>query len=518
MLKTLNFLCLIFFLSCNSEVDILLKELASTDGGSNVTPGLTVSLTGTQFSSSWLTGSGGPFTSLVADEISGKLIEDPNGGAYLAFITSSGIIEANGSRDLVLIRYSQTGAIEWTRHYGQVSMNSGTGYGDEGLGTSVANSIFEIFNDDGSLTLVTSTRTHAFDTLDGQDILLINISKTDGSINWGKQLGQTVSNNNSTEQVYGAHRVGNNIFVVGQTNGDFGGDGNSTSLDIFMAKLDMNGNLISSHQVIQNADATGATGSDRVYSSAVTSDGIILGAYGVQKLFSASGDTSYKPTLVKFDFNFTQQWAYAFGDTDPAGVGIVDGDRMYQFYSIVVDSSNNIYAGGKASSGTGVLAFKEDCSHDCSVVLSVQNDGTPRWLSHIGDTTTGTGDFVGNTAGHEISAIAVNSDGVYFTGHTQGTLLDTKSGLTDTSVFVGKINKDTGAHIWGDQLGTTKYSGAYFPDAAQVDHQRPSSIAISNNKVVVTGFTEGKLTEAIEGGRDLFLFSWDEVSGVLDAL
>lgn len=510
-------LYLIFFLmlsSCISQVDVTLLP-KSISGGGNSTPGLTSDLSGYHMGASWLTGSGGPLNSLVGEERGFNIYPDPLGGAYFVGYSSSSFIEANANRDIILLRYNSNATLAWVKHYGTTTLASNTS-GEAMYGANQTDRAPElVFDNSANPIIVASTQSSLYDTVDSLDVFLMSVSRTDGSVNWGQQFGQTVSANNSQDIVISAKRTGNKILIGCVTNGDFAGNGAGGNDDILFIETDLSGNYLSSHQVNTRAVGGASISNERLYAMEVVSDGILISGLAPNNVFSGTGGTTFSAFLVKLNFSYAIQWAYTFGDNDPAGLGIVDGSKLYILNMLKTDSSGNIYTAGYANSGTGVNAFKEDCSNTCSVVLSLNSAGTSRWVTQFGATTVGAGaPFIGNTANDQITHLFVNDDGLFFAGYTQGHLFDTKVG-TDTSVTLGKLNSTTGSVEWADQLGDSKY-GTEFLAGSHTSHERPTSIYVFGDKVYVSGWTENNTAQANEGVRDNFVFTWDKSTGAMD--
>jgi hypothetical protein len=122
-----------------------------------------------------------------------------------------------------------------------------------------------------------------------------------------------------------------NIYITGSTFGDLDGNTSAGLLDVFLAKFDSSGNLLSIQQF-------GTTGNDIGYGVAVASAGNVYVTGSTAGTLGASAFGSLDVFLTKFDSSgtplFIQQFGTPFND-----VG----------YGIAVDSSNNAYITGSTA-------------------------------------------------------------------------------------------------------------------------------------------------------------------------
>ncbi|EQC51481.1 hypothetical protein [Bacteriovorax sp. DB6_IX] len=512
---------LLFLVSCHGHVDFDVASSSSSsnesnDSGTSYTPGLTQNLSGFHMGASWLTGSSGPFSDLTGEDRGFSIHSDPRGGAYLLGFSTSDLVEANANKDLILIRYNADASLDWVKHYGSVTLPNNTA-GEAVFSANQTDRAPEmVFDDSDNPIIVVSTQSALYDTLDSLDVALINVNRTNGSIIWGKQYGQSISSANSQDYVISARKSGSKIYIACVTNGAFAGNTHGGNDDVLIIEADLNGNYLTSHQFNTRAVGGAATSNERVYAMEVVSDGLIFSGISANNVWSATGGTTFAAFLVKTNFSYTTQWSYTFGDNAPTGLGINNSGKLYLLNSLEVDSSGNIYAGGYASAGTGGTGLKEDCSAECSVVLSLTSSGASRWLTHFGVTTSASSPFVANTANDQITNIHVTDEGLYFVGYTQDDLFDTKNSTTNTSVTVGKLNKDTGAIIWGDQLGDSKY-GSEFLAGSHTSHERPTDLYVFGDRLLVSGWTMNSTSETNQGSRDNFVFSWNKSTGAMDS-
>ncbi|OUS00163.1 hypothetical protein A9Q84_02985 [Halobacteriovorax marinus] len=506
-----HILAILLLTSCNGSIDITsptgsnsISSGASTAPG---TPGLTADLSGVQIGNAFLTGNGGPFADLSANEELGLWVEDPKGGLFLVGATSSDMLETHAGRDIVVTHFNADGTVDWYRHYGTTSLANNTGDERPYYGTT---------DNDGNLIIFGDTSSSLVGTRDSTDVFSIEVSRTDGTVTWVKQLEQTYSANATADNVIGGDRVGDRIFILGKVNGSYINAGGGLN-DIFIHEFDLEGNRVSSTQMNNNLIQAGAAGGAETPTAIVAlSDGIVVTGISREDFASATGAGTYNYFVIKTDFSYNWQWSFTFGEDEPVAFGITDGNN-FTLRALAKDSSDNIYLGGHAS-GSGGLAFLENAPSNASVILSLTSAGAARWGRQFGAVTSGAAPFIANNANDEIYELKVTDDGVFFAGHTQGDLFDNDANTANTNIITGLLNKDTGAVIWGDQLGTAKYAGAYFAPANQSNHERPTDIIVTNGKLLMLGYTQGTVADTNAGNKDFLYLSYDKLTGVLDAL
>ncbi len=267
-----------------------------------------------------------------------------------------------------------------------------------------------------------------------------------------------------------------------------------TNTDIFVSKLDKNGNYLWAHGI-------GGTGQDASggIAAAPNGDVYVTGTFAVSDFGSIDfdpGTQSFPMTsnglsdifICKFKANGDFAWAVKIG-----GTGNESGPR------IVLDDQENIYVTGFF---TGVVDFDPGTGTSnlgsgttvSGFVLKLNKDGVYQWASNIGAGGRGIAlDQAGNilVTGSFSATVDFNPDPSLVNNLT----------ASSTDVFVLKLN-NAGGYVWAVKLGGT---GA---DAG-------TAIAVGNNNNVYTvgtfnataDFDPGPLTEnlASSGSTDIFI-------------
>ena len=139
-------------------------------------------------------------------------------------------------------------------------------------------------------------------------------------------------------------------------------------------------------------------------------------------------------------------------------------------HSVDIDSANNIYLGGHDSDGS------EGNAH----VVKFDASGTELWRTPMG--------------GGYGAAVAVNSNGVYLTGQTDGDLAGTNKGYTDP--WLAKFDT-SGTELWRTQVGSDQI-------------EMSNSVAVdSAGCAYMTGFTQGDLAGPYQGDNDAWIAKFD---------
>jgi len=330
---------------------------------------------------------------------------------------------------------SAIGARRFSAHFGSALDETGESIAINSAGTVLLGGSIQSIVDFGTGPVMPSG---------GDDAVVVKFD-SNGTALWTKVYGDA-SSQTITDVAFDS--LGN-VLITGQFEGsiDFGG-GPLTSAggnDIFVAKLDANGNHLWSKRF---GDASTQTGGkiaiDR--SNNVLIAGNFEGAvdFGGGPLTSAGG---IDICLAKLDLNGDHVFSKRFGSA---------GDQLCG--DLAVDGADNIYLtggfSGSVNFGGGILT-----SAGLNDVYLAKLDvaGT-----HVFSTR------YGNASDQTSSGIAVNSTGVAITGTFDGSIdfgggLLTSAGSTD--VFVAQFST-AGAHIWSGGFGNsgTQQSGGICND------------------------------------------------------
>lgn len=281
-----------------------------------------------------------------------------------------------------------------------------------------------------------------------------------------------------------------NAYITGTFRGTMNIGGQSLIsnglLDVFMAKLDLNGNFV------WQKSFGSSTGSDL----AVDVDGDALGNIYVTGMFSqninfgngislnagASDDDFF---VAKFDANGICQWAK---------MGI--GNATDYGNEIIVTPDNQILTIGFANKGiTFENTILSNATNYGMFVSKHNSNGVLQWAKLFSAT--------GEVAGRGISADA--SGNALIAGTFKGTLTLGTTSLTATStngdVFVAKLDA-SGNTLWAKKFGQT---GENY--ARGIDSDGEGNIYVSG--VYDTQISFGSLNLSSNGQKDIFLAKFD---------
>jgi len=272
---------------------------------------------------------------------------------------------------------------------------------------------------------------------------------------WSRTL-----NTAKADKIFGsATDTNGNLFVVGSTGGDLGGEINTSGAnDLFLTKYDSAGKVVWQHLLGSQADAKG-------FAVATDSAGnVIVTGQASGKLTGGSIGGSGDAFVTKFDSAGQEKWTRQ--------ISPLSGDAAF---SIAVDSSDNIFIAGMtdaAISGDVTPAGGRD-----AFVTKLDSTGAKVYDQQFG--TSGT---------DQASGVAVDNAG---------------------NVFVSSvINGDAVVRKYADSASTTPTwevnLGAIGSDGTT------GNLVVSGGKVYVTGTTSnaalaGTIVSAHNGGTDAFV-------------
>ncbi|MBK8618544.1 MAG: SBBP repeat-containing protein [Anaerolineales bacterium] len=290
-------------------------------------------------------------------------------------------------------------------------------------------------------------------TNEGSNDIFVSKLNSSGDFVWAKSMGGTSSDEGHDITVDSS----GNVYITGTFSNtvDFDpgvGIANLTSagsVDIFVSKLDNNGNFLW-------AKSVGGTGYDTVYDSIVDSSGNVYttGFFsgtadfdpeaGVTNLTSVgSGDIF----VSKMNSSGNFVWAKSMGGTtDDGGFGIT------------VDSSSNVYITG-AFSGTavfnpGIATVSLTSVGNVDIfICKLDSSGDFLWAKGMG----------GIDYEQSNSIIIDTSGNIYITGYFKSTVdFDPGAGTSNLTsmgsgdVFISKLD-NTGDFVWARSMGKTGY-------------------------------------------------------------
>ncbi len=252
----------------------------------------------------------------------------------------------------------------------------------------------------------------------------------------------------------------------------------SGDCDIFVAKLDSSGNWLGANQA-------GGTGEDYGFSIAIDSSGNSyvtgyfqgIAYFGTTTLTSSGGDDIFVATLNN---GGNWQWAQKAGGTSPD-----------YGYGIAIDSSGNSYVTGYfySTASFGTTTLTSSGNYDI-FVAKLDSDGNWLWANQAGGTSWDYG-----------LGIAIDSSGnSYVTGYFQGTASFGTTTITSSGnydIFVAKLDSD------GSWLGANQAGGTGRDDARSIATD-------SSGNCYVTGLFEetasfGNIIFESSGNYDIFV-------------
>ena len=296
---------------------------------------------------------------------------------------------------------------------------------------------------------------------------------SEGNQQWTQSLGTLTLDNSFNLDVDDS----GNVYLSGYTLGDLGGPnaGEFTagllpipSTDAWIVKYDSEGNQ-------QWLKQFGSENYDEAFAIATDSKGNV---YTSGWTFGDLGGTNagfYDVWVAKYNSDGNQQWLTQFGTSD------------YDWsWDAATDNEDNLYITGWTLADLGGANAG---SYD-GWVTKYNSDGNQLWLKQFGTE----GDDVARGIDFD------DSGNFYLTGYTDADFGGSNAGSYDT--WVAKYDSD-GNQLWKQQFGTS-----------EIDN--PFDIAVnSNDRVFVTGFTEGSLGATNVGSYDAWLAELYSVDGSL---
>src|SRR5208282_1199602 len=150
-----------------------------------------------------------------------------------------------------------------------------------------------------------------------------------------QSLGTTTvapSSGNTTVQSSVVDSQGN-VYVVGNATGNFGGQLNQASQDVYLSKYDSAGGLLWS-------ELLGSTGTSSAYSLALNPQGgvVVSGSSTAPLTTTSVDDTNTDSFVASYDANGNENW-----------VQQIPTLNNNQANAVAVDSQGNVYIGGSVT-------------------------------------------------------------------------------------------------------------------------------------------------------------------------
>jgi hypothetical protein len=300
---------------------------------------------------------------------------DASGNIYVTGSTEGGL-DGNthvGGSDLILVKYDPSGNKQWTRQMGTTS-------DDRGRGVAV---------DSGGNIYVTGDTKGGLDgntNVGSSDLFLVKYDASGNKL-WTRQLG-TASNDGGENVTVD----GENVYVIGGTQGGLDGNTNIGNADLILVKYDSAGNKQWTRQLgtvsIEIGTGVATDGSGNIYVTGATLGGLDGNPN--------TGDMDL--ILVKYDPSGTKQWTRQLGTASrEMGVGVA------------TDGGGNIYVTGATLGG---LDGNTNAGDADLILVKYDPSGTKQWTRQLGTSSDDSG-----------TDVAVDNVGnIFVTGSTEGGL------------------------------------------------------------------------------------------------
>ena len=293
-----------------------------------------------------------------------------------------------------------------------------------------------------------------------QDMLLMKVDAA-GRKQWSRLLGSADNDSASGVSV----DSNGNVYVAGYSDGNFDNKTNSGDQDMFLVKFDVAGSKQWS-RLFGTSDLDVATGVSIDSSSNVYVVGYSNGNFD-NKTNSGSRDI----LLIKFDVAGSKQWSRLFGTSSYDMTG-----------GVSIDSSGNVYVVGYSN---GNFDNKTNLGRSDMFLVKFDAAGRKQWSR-----------LLGTPASDWATGVSVDSSGnVYVAGHSNGDF-DNKTNSGSHDMFLVKFDA-TGSKQWSRLLGSSKW-----------DTTKGVSVDSSGN-AYVTGLSVGNFDGKTNANGSMFLVKFD---------
>jgi hypothetical protein len=199
---------------------------------------------------------------------------DSSGNVYCGGYTSGSMGEANGGgTDVVIVKLNSSGVLKWITQFGAVTKAApgGSNAGSEACDDLVLDSSRNIYC--AGATSGAMVEAHGGGD---QDAIVIKLNSS-GDVEWATQFGAVTKapgGSNAGNEFFYALTLDEkrNLYLAGNTNGSMG-EANGGAYDIFVTKLNSQGNLVWLTQFGQVTNYPGASSSATEYAWGISIDG-----------------------------------------------------------------------------------------------------------------------------------------------------------------------------------------------------------------------------------------------------
>ena len=394
----------------------------------------------------------GSFGSSTVEEVN-SICSDNLGNSYVtgSFISTIDFdfgvgtyeIEPIGGADMFIVKYTNSGELDWCKHVGNLLDVSGYEiYWDE-TGNLYITGYFN-----GTVDFDPGAEVFELTTLGSGDCFILKLD-TDGNFVWAKSFGDGLTDfgRKITTDASG------NIYTTGTYQGtvDFDpGVGvfditSNGEQDVFIQKLNSAGEFIWTKSI-------GGAAEDRVFSVNVDDlervyiSGVFEGTIDLDPnvgVFPMTSNGLFDGYIAKLDADGSFIWGVQIGGTSQDFV-----------YSSTLDDFGNIYSTGyfintvDFDPSAGILNLTSNGGPDI-FIQKLDTHGNLMWVKSVG-----------GTDGDRGNSIALDTENnVYVTGYFSLTMdLDPGAGifsrtsLGETDIFIQKLNS-SGSFVWAKTLG-----------------------------------------------------------------
>lgn len=377
---------------------------------------------------------------------------DAGGNVYVVG-NSDGDLDGNAHSgiDLFLVKYDSS--LSWTRQFGAAEADKGWSVAADGSGhiylTGTTQGSFDGFTNPSPGTA---------------DIFLLNYTST-GDHLWVKQAGTTVVDEGKGVAVDGS----GNAYLAGYTaTGGWIGDGVPSpagSDDIFLRKYDGNGNKLWSKQA-------GSSFSDQAFCTTVSGTSVYIAGTTLGILGDGGQSGNGKDIFLMMNSSITGSMVWS------KQIGTLSSDSLT---SMATDTAGNVYIAGYTAGWLDDVAGSNGGYNDIYIMKYAAN-GSRLWSTQ----TPSAGDDYAH-------GIAVDADG---NAYVAGSTSPAAGGVTDIVLTKYDVN---GSLLWSKQTGSAGYEEA-----------RGVAISSSGAEIYIAGNTNSSLDGNMNAGNyDMFLMKYD---------
>lgn len=293
------------------------------------------------------------------------------------------ILSPIGYADIFVVKLNNNGVLQWVNQFGDAQGYNNVGEGNSIFVDSLSN-IYLTGTFDGNFDFDPGVNTHILSSNGDMDIFVAKLDPN-GNLVWAKSVGSTQEDNALGIVV----NSNGDIFTTGSFKGtvDFDpGQGNSymTAIffEIFVWKLDNNGNFIWSCQMSGGNNATGIA-IDLDLASNIYITGNFRGTVDFdpgQSVYALTGDYDFDGFICKLDSSSNFQWVQQIGANGT--------DRGFDIH--VVDST--VLVTGTFEELVNfdtppAYHYLNSGSYDDVYILSTGLDNELNWVKHITSNT-----------------------------------------------------------------------------------------------------------------------------------